>query len=548
MKLLKNILIIVIIFMVVIPTASCNPYELWGKPKQTEVIIEAPTKSGSETPVVQPPAHEKRTPAKIGQMKAGEVFYKPEQTRSIDMVDVSGLDENYVASIRCLQGLVARESGASIYLNCGESDMFWINYIGGEYGLTFQKTDASALFAKYKSQINSVVFYNPKNIYEFPLALTYASIENGIAVTDELYEKIKEFLPAEHKTYSLKDKYADAGAAFSWAVQDLLVNCTKNYIGNVNKKTEFIDYLYATKSFCISLEPGSFSEFHIKELMGKDYYMPGILFSDMYDYASAASENGFSILNTNGFCNATFFSSFPVDSKNDTQPASVDRGANDDAIYISLIIESGGALNSAEDYFNYVETSPANLTTPVGIEINPALCELAPPVLSRMKALRTSSMGYISTAGGYAMTDYTAFSDRAFDGWISINEYLGAKSGIKTFTYTAKKQDDRLKRVCGYIGSGGFVMSGSDNNFLYENTSFIKAIKYESIDKMTDFKIKSEDGKPTFICIRISAEELNGNPKKTLEKLIENIQLGNDRTVEFLLPGDLMATFKGYFS
>lgn len=76
----------------------------------------------------------------LGKMSFGKVFYRAAQVTDIYLVDITQEDEETVATLRSLQGLVARNYGGAIFLDDGSTaSQFWLEYCSTEYGLYFKK-------------------------------------------------------------------------------------------------------------------------------------------------------------------------------------------------------------------------------------------------------------------------------------------------------------------------------------------------------------------------------------------------------------------------
>lgn len=488
-----------------------------------------------------------RVPKNLGTMTMGKLFYKPKQAATIYKINTLPLSADYIAALRCLQGLVARTYSATIYLENTNDDAFWSNYTATEYGLVFEDMLPANAFIKFKDKITTFVLYNEANAYEYEIAQTYASLNDGIAVTKAVSKILKPSFPAT-TTYNISTQFKNKKEANAWAISNLLEKCEKNYIGLASRTTGFNDYIYAVKAFAISFDPKIADDVStLKTVFKSNYKMPAVVFGDLFDLSELCSASGFAYINTDALTNGSFFASAPTASKSLSQPKSVDKKATDGQIYASFCVTDNDKLTSNQTALRNILSAPIRGSTPLGVEINPALFEIAPPIISWYYSNSDTSTIYVSSSCGYSSINPATLPAFAMEGWQATNNFFLQKADISVMVLSKKPVfDQKFKSFVQKNDIDGYIDCCDKEAKYFETKPFVSSNIIKDIKNKKDYKLTANPGVPTFICFYITASELGNSPFETLDNLVKQYQAANPGVFEFLLPNDLLATIKGY--
>ena len=199
MKTIKKTSIILVVALLISVLSACDLTSRNQSSSTSTTTTQKPTTTTAAPLEVIPV----RVPKTLGTMTMGKLFYKPKQASTIYKINTLNLSADYIAALRCLQGLVARTYSATIYLENTSDDSFWSNYTATEYGLVFEEMTPADAFAKFKDKITTFVLYNEANAYEYEIAQTYASLNDGIAVTKAVSEMLKPLFTSALITYDI---------------------------------------------------------------------------------------------------------------------------------------------------------------------------------------------------------------------------------------------------------------------------------------------------------------------------------------------------------
>lgn len=502
----------------------------------TNETTQSNTTISTTQPTTEPP------PVTLGTMTMGDLFFKPKQAASVLFVDTVTLETEEIAALRCLQGLVARTENAAIYLIGNYTDRFWYDYIKDDYGIVFIKTNFEEIFQKYEKLIKSLVIYDKEKAdFQFGVAQTYASINNGIAVDMETYEKIRYFFD-EIETIDLSNEIATPTDAINYITDKLYDKCKHNYIGIVDITSEINDYLYATNTIAVSVDIEDKEQVSaFKKLLKKKFQFSAIAFSDNLQFSNIVSKYNFGILSSNGFSNSTFFSSFPTRTKMFSQPKSTDKMAAKGKTYISICINNDDKIPAISNMKNLIGNVIRG-STPINIEINPALYELAPTILSWYYNNRNSYTCFISSGSGLININTENFNQTEIDNLFKIENHLLKNSGFDILSSHCNKLDDIVTK----LDIEAVITPKVENSEIRSDVAVIKSIEIESLLDFKDFQLQQDENNAQFLCLYIKASDLSEKAIEQINTLMYNFEQANMGNVEFLLLNDLALTFKQY--
>lgn len=371
-----------------------------------------------------------RGPQAIGNMTLQQLIYKAKQAVTVYVVDISDLDDGMKTALRCLQGLVAREEDAAIFLEDSDSDYSWRQYCASEYGVFFKNIGYNELFLQYSDLIEKIIIYDDDG-YEFNTAFTMASVFNGICLDGETVRKLDADVLKGKETADVRNLWASYDEAVNYAFENFADKCTPGYFATVTTDTCLLDYLYATKTFCVDLTQDTGSTIsRISQTFPIDTF--GLYFgSSLHEgFISSLSAEGFILVPANSLSNSTTLSSLPKLNMQMVQETPDNSSSGEDKSFLSISLINASSLESTMNYQKIVQSSDfASLN--LGVSVNPILLEMAHPIISWYYQNKPSGHEIISTVDGIGRVDWEAFKDEYIDDLYDENNRLLAESGIK---------------------------------------------------------------------------------------------------------------------
>ncbi len=496
-----------------------------------------------------------KEPANLGAMSMEKLYYKPNQAPKTYFCDASELSQDQIVLLRCIQGLIAREQNASIYISQDENDVFWKQYLADYYGIVFKDATFEQLLGLYLNDIQSVVIYNPKKKYELPIAQTMASLANGVAVSSDLYRtllsvfelKLSDGSITEHK---VRDKCKNPISAIKWAKDHLLVDTSTHYLGLTSGDMGANDYLYATKSLYLYIDFESKGQVKaLKKLMAQNHYsLPAVSFIDDDSATEVVSKYGIACQNLTSINNLTFFASFEQNTDLKKQPDSVNKGAEDGKIYMAINVTCTGACPDAMQLDNLLNNVTRG-SVEISISLSPAMYELASPILNWCYTHRGVSTVFSSTDMGFSTIDPDSYHDDSLNDWMYINDYMLKGSRLNLVSIDRKFSEDFARKLTENQSASGYMCNRISESFVVNNTPFIKAKSiciYEKRQLNSYVLPESKDGKAQFLCLNLAVNEFDENVFSKINETIFNYQKANPGRVEFMQVDDLAQTMTVY--
>lgn len=531
--------IIMVLYLMVVAFVYNNEKFNNANDGTNDTTTQTQTINSTTAPVTEPTQPQ---PKELGAMTMGDLFYKPKQASSVMFVDTIALNNEEIAALRCLQGLVARTDDAAIYLLNNYTDRFWYDIIRDDYGIVFVKSTLSDVFEKYHDLIKTLIIYDSeKSKFQYSVAQTYASINDGIAVDKSTYEKVKVYFK-EVEIIDISDKIASPVDAINHIANELYDKCEHHYIGIVDITSEINDYVYATNTIAVTVDNENEEQMNaFKKLLSKKFNSPAIVFSDNSQFSTIVSSYGFGLLSSNGFSNCTYFSSFPTRTKGFSQPKSTDKLAVKGKTYISICINNDDKISTISNMKNLMGNVVRG-STPINIEINAALYELAPTVLSWYYNNRNSYTCFISSGSGLIDINTDNFSQVEIDKLFSIENHLLESSGISIMSTRCNKFSDIVSK----LNIEAIITPKIEKSEIMSDVAVIKYVEIDDLLEFKAFELEQDESKAEFLCFNINTSHLNENAIEQLNTLIYNFEQANMGNVEFLLLNDLALTFKQY--
>lgn len=513
------------------------------------------TTKAPTTTTTAAPTMSQRTPETLGSMQMGGLYYKPKQSSVIYICDTAEKTTSETVMLQCLQGLVSRNESASIYLRADEDDEFWRSYLSEEYGIVFKATDTATLLSKYIEQVKSIVIYDANKQYQYSIAQTIAAQSDGLAVSKELYNTYISIFESKVSDGSISlsrisRKWKNAAGAIRWAGKNLIDGASTHYIGVTDGASGINDYLYAAKALNLYVDKGSKAQKKaFKRILASEHFTkPAVLMTAGVDFTKSASKVGLCSQNFGNLRNVTFFASFPQNNDLNTQPASVDRNAQDGITYIALCLNSDTVCASASQMNNLLNNT-ARGSVAASVSISPALAEIAAPILNWTYINRGVSTVFVSTDTGYSKIDVNSFSKDALSEWMLTNNHFLGMSELGLVAVNSKLNDDTALLLSESLNADGFICRRIKKSFVANGVPFIKSKAVRDLSAITPEDCilpEAEDGKAQFLCLNIDINALDETVFDKLNGLIINYQQANPDKVEFLQVDDLAATMVAY--
>ena len=513
---------------------------------ETETSVSTTQTSTTQPPTTEPePTAPARTPQAIGNMQLETLYYKPQMAAAVYCINARSLSKAQRAVIRCIQGLAARNDTACIYMITNENDTFWHDYTRDDYGVIFKNISYSELCSRYADQIKVLAVYDESTSHQYAVAQTYASVYDGIAVSRPELDSLQHIF-TQAEVVSLNETLTDPEQAADWLIENLLPACNKNYIGIADIDSAYNDYLYATKTAVLTVDPEDASQTAAltKLLSQSGYILPAVAMTDNDALTDLLSTYGFGALDLNGFSNSTFLASFPVPENDPDLPVFTSQLTDGIRAYISICIQNSDL--AANNSLNTLMSSATRGSTPISVELNPSFVELAPPVFNWYNTGRRASTSFHSTDTGYMQINADKMPDPVLQSFLLINQRFLHQCGL-----TVLPVDDistqKLQLFSEHLYLNGILSSGVQNSKIIHELPIIRCITIDQLNDYTDYTLPQSEH-VQFLCLYISASQLGSEPFDQLEKLVDQYQRQNDGKVEFLLAGNLIKTFQDYYN
>ena len=146
-------------------------------------------------------------------------------------------------AIACVQGIMNRESPHKVYLDCNTETLDWLNVLSEEgRGLEnvewLELTGFDELLRFSKDYIKAVILWDPNVPATVNVACTMAGVEDGVAMTKQMYETYKDLLDPDIQVFNLIGMFdgSETGSAkndaYRWAIRNYLETgrCSTDYL------------------------------------------------------------------------------------------------------------------------------------------------------------------------------------------------------------------------------------------------------------------------------------------------------------------------------
>ena len=510
-----------------------------------------------------------RTPERVGTMTMHNLFYKAAPSgETVDCVDLRGEDNATVIAALCLQGLIARSRSASVFVITCTNDEAWKNDLTRRYHVTFRSTTADELFYRYRDLVKKRIIYGfpGGDNYEMVMAINIASVSDGLPVTEALDKRLTALSTVPRE--DVRGRWNGRVSAYTWGIEHILPQCTRHYVGACDQNDTVWDYLYATKSFCFWLDYTFAPEREvIEQLLRSDYTMPGLVFGygeggDLL--LNATAPEGFAYFVSDYFVNATFFSSFSASKAYYTQNPIMTAGQTpqNGVMYVSLYISDGDNVQFNQKASQFLWSNTAHRGAyPIGLELNPALYELAPTMLEWYISRLTKNDELMGGPAGFSYIWEDIYKPSAFSAWHAVNNYFLQKAGMRTIASSRVPQvNDRVHFMSQSVILGALDwgdpseadQSFSGNAYLFEDKPLVVSTNcgLDITDKFSS--VEPDPDRPTFYSLCITQAALGEAPGgmyygyRYINEQCDKLKARYGENIRFCLPSDLLTLAHTY--
>lgn len=453
--------------------------------------------------------------------EATKLFEGFNQSACVYAVDVTDCSSGTLTMLRSLQGLVAANEEASIYLINNESDVFWKNYFRDEMGVYFKVLTPKQLINKFSDTIKTVVEYT-SGTYEFEVAWNTAIKSEGAIIADENTIKKYSLESVTGEIYDVRGKYTDKESAYNDMFADYINGgIIADYISFCGEESSFNDYAYAVGAVIMNFSDNADWESQMFAAMIDSTArttVGAVLFDGEPNYAEDAnfsisqfSKAGFGCLNVNSFSNATLYSS--VGRGNKTTAKHVKYAKSDSSagnVYLSVVINTDSIGLSIQS--NYVLWTAKHSRYNVSLSLSPLMYKLAPSVLL-WYSVNTRGDNQLVSSGDWLEIDETTIPGELYAQWHNENNYLIENSGL----YIARSAN--MRGGAGYRygrftdADGILANSDSIGNGIPSHSSKIAVIPIFDASTVEEFVnciagISSNDAYSQYYAVSIPAETM----------------------------------------
>jgi len=389
------------------------------------------------------------------------LFFKNERAASVNVYDLR--QDNSLAKIAAaaMQGIINR-TVAETYLITRNFHVDQLEDVNASYQLvnpanTSMNKGFAALFNQYKSRFKKIIIYDgdpksseyimPTKKWSWSLALMIASHEDGIPVSQSLYD----FMDAELdlsglETVNIINKWQTEAEAYQWALDTYENDFHDKMLFSVGLRSDYLtgpwtmfDYTVASKGFCFWLnEEDPYDRLIMDNIFDKmDYPVGSSVFGfglneigDHLNKITNTNRGGFVV--SDYYANGTYWSSYP--NKSFQQRKGVAADVEPGKIYVAISLSDGDNLQFDQTaLYRIFKEDKSRGKIPVGVtlaavlqEINPKLLEFYYKNATRNEELTAGPSGFQFIYG-----DYYEQSGK-YDDWIAMNQKWLASAGFHT--------------------------------------------------------------------------------------------------------------------
>jgi hypothetical protein len=494
---------------------------------------------------------------------ASRMFPKmPAATKAYVVNCISDSDEARRTAF-ALQGLVNQSSAEAYIISSGEHEG-QIKFGNKPFEVLGQLRGKDAglrnLFQKYQRRVGKMFLYDPQKGWTWYLAQMASAQQGGIPVTESLEHDLTLEFGWEGTVEDFRNRWSNQIAAYDWALTNLMPNCSKRVVFDLQMDMRLGDYVVASKGFDFWLDqddPIQRAEMQ-KIFNTKGYGLGTSLMGYRGDQANdIANPYGIGYVVSDLYANGSFWSSFP--DKSYTQAPGHAVKAEPGKIYASITWSDGDNLQFDQNSLYDLWHDQDHGTIPVATYLSPTLLELNPPLLDWYYSNMTTNDELLCGPAGVQYIHIKYFNDGLFPAWCKLTgEWCHGAGfhivGISDCPNPSAKFDTYMK-TCGFngvFGEGDYIRRGYppklDQFGAWNGGEMFKQME----------SVKPNLQAPVFASFSATVEGFceEGTQEKVggiwagytlIKRQMDRIEAAYPGRYVFLLPKDQMATIRAYY-
>ena len=468
------------------------------------------------------------------------------------------------------QGLVNQED-AQLYLFLAPHHRRQLEDTGREYRVLplpeGENPGLRSLFKEYSSKVKNIYIWSPEEDWSWNIALMLASRNQGLPLTEQMYQYLTAETPWEGNVEREYGRWAGKRAAYEWAIENLMPDCHKNILFSVGLRADWLgnpwviyDYAMVTGGFAFWLDDANPEERSIIEDICKaGNYVPG---SVVMGYAKSGDDllnvtNRYNIgyVVSDYYSNASFWCSYPNKSFKQRKGKAVK--AEPGKIYVSVVFSDGDNVQFDQNALYAIWTDDDDRGSfPAGTTLCAGLQELNPFLLNWYYSQMTDNDELLGGPSGYQFIYGRDYNPQALETWFKLNRKWLSSAGFKTacFWHTSyRKERGIFQRYMETSGLEG-VFNGDDDVILdlYKNVVVMNQgdhlVREGDLYNNLAHREKILDKEhPHFINVYPTAATYGHKGIARLKREAERLEKDYPGRFVFLLPKDNVATAKKYY-
>ncbi len=354
-----------------------------------------------------------------------------------------------------LEGLINRtQPRIYIRLSPDEDNEGWLSTLNVT---TNPNNDVFDLISKYKGEIAGLVIYDPNLEDTANVAVSVASVVDGIVVSPTTAETLSATPYNLPVLMDLRGQFANRLEAYQWLKDNYWNDLSRRALFSVSPSIglHMIDYVMALKGYLHFLEPNDAGEKALYDSLLADLPVNAPVMGWWHEpegggelqHVRYLAESGHPALGFDYFANASVFSGAPRTI--DARPAPP-KPALENKIYVTLIMSDGDNLQADEHAIRNQWEDPMRGSVPIGWTLSPALVDLAPNILNWFWENATDNDNLVAGPSGLAYTYPNHWpSDDAITVFAQYTSCYLSQAGMNAITIW----DDSGERFTGNVGS-----------------------------------------------------------------------------------------------
>src|SRR5450756_947696 len=355
----------------------------------------------------------------------------------IDCIDVSSATPAEIDLFSSLEGIVNRYQPRIACLNNsdGEGKFTWLNL----HNLPYLVTNGYGVISKYQTNLNGLVVTDPNMPDTLNLATTIAGVSNLLICDPSLLVTLTNAPYNLSVIQDLRGRFLNKYQVYGYLYTNYWSQCTHRMITGLytNIHGELRDYVVATKSALVWLDPGTFnfSDQSTLALFLKDMTPANGIYMGWWPSEGNGlgwiAQYGIPVLASDYFQNASLYSGVtrPINVPDIPPPPPL---AN--KIYISLILSDGDNIQYMQHVMKMDWENTARGSIPIGWTVSPLASEFDPVMLNHYWNSATTNDCLISGPSGAGYAHIESWGAANLAAFARVSDSYLQRSGLRVIT------------------------------------------------------------------------------------------------------------------